>query len=308
MKKIAIVVLALSLLVIGMAMADPGITKVNEVQGLRTSTTVIAAGNFNAESSVDWTISKVVPITGIPGEAWSASGDPIPPPNFGATIYQTVYTEDTQNSEVGYISYDKDLDVQTGNKVSGQYNVKAVKQITYLGVDASSVVTNDYLMLDGAGWPGSAADRMICPFAGYTVYGAFCNKVETGSAMNLKVANLNTQLGDRFVMKAADPGVEIFNNVGVSSYAADLPSKGSVSAYIKGSIREGGRTKDRSSPVAQNSDGIDPYGPWAKLYETISFSDSTAISGDISTFAKSMSYNSVIDTSGDFAAQIASHN
>jgi hypothetical protein len=126
--------------------------------------------------------------------------------------------------------------------------------------------------------------------------------------MNLKVANLNTQMGDRFVMKAADSGVEIFNNVGVSSYAADLPSKGSASAYIKGSIREGGRTKDRSSPVAQNSDGIDPYGPSAKLYETISFSDSTAISGDISTFAKSMSYNSVIDTSGDFASQIASVN
>ena len=59
--------------------------------------------------------------------------------------------------------------------------------------------------------------------------------------MNLKVANLNTQMGDRFIMKSADPGVAIFNNVGVSSYAADLPSKGSVSAFIRGSIKEGGR-------------------------------------------------------------------
>jgi hypothetical protein len=288
MKKFGIIILALTFLVIGMALADPGIPKVNEVQGLRTTSTVIGAGNFNAESSVDWTISTVVPITGIPGADWSNNSPSI---NIGATIYQTVYTEDTQNSEVGYISYDKDLDVQTGNKVSGQYNVKAVKQITYLGVDASSVITNDYLMLDGAGWPFLAEERLICPFS-EGVYPAFCNKVETGSAMNLKVANLDTQLGDRFVMKAADSGVEVFNNVAVGSYATDLPSKGSVSAYIKGSIKEGGRAWDVRG-------GLDGYGPFAKLYETITFSDNLAMSGDISTFAKTMSYTSVIDTSGD---------
>jgi len=289
MKKLGIIVITLSLLVIGMAMADPGIPKVNEVQGLRTTTTVIAAGNFNAESSVDWTISSFVPISAIPGEKWHPG--PVGPSDDGATIYQTVYSEDTQNSEVGYISYDKDLDVQTGNKVSGQYNVKAVKQITYLGVDASSVITNDYLILDGAGWSGWAEDRLICPFAGNLYYPTFCNKVETGSAMNLKVANLNTQLGDRFVMKAADSGVEIFNNVAVGSYAADLPSKGSVSAYIKGSIKEGGRASDVPGTIA----------PFYGLYETVTFADSTAISGDISTFAKAMSYNSVIDTSGDIS-------
>jgi len=280
MKKFGIITLTLSLLVIGMAMADPGIPKVNEVQGLTTSTTVIAAGNFNAASSVDLTISSIVPITGIPGEDW---GDPAT--SGLATIYQTVYTEDTQNSEVGFLSYDKDLDVSTGNKVSGQYNIQAVKQITYLGVDASSLVTNDYLLLDGGGWPGSAGERLICPFAANAVYGAFCNRVETGSVMNLKVANLNTQMGDRFIMKAADSGVEIFNNVAVGSYATDLPSKGSVSAYIRGSLKEGGRM----------SDEMDVEG----LYETVTFSDSTGISGDISTFSKAMRYTSVIDTSGD---------
>jgi hypothetical protein len=289
MKKLGIIVLALALLVVGIVAGDPGITKVNEVQGLRTSTTVIAAGNFNAESSVDWTISKVLPITEIPGEEWASPDSWIK----SGTLYQTVYTEDSQNSEVGYLSYDKDLDLQTGNKVSGQYNVKAVKQITYLGVDASSVVTNDYLMLDGAGLPRYANDRLICPFSGYIYYPAFCNKVETGSAMNLKVANLDTQLGDRFVMKSGDPGVEIFNNVAVGSYANDLPSKGSVAAYIKGSIKEGGRTSDynRGSGPGQRE--------LAELFETVTFSDSTSISGDISSFAKAMSYTSVIDISGD---------
>jgi len=44
----------------------------------------------------------------------------------------------------------------------------------------------------------------------------------------------------------------------------------------------------------------DIYGPFDDLYETVTFSDSTAVSGDISTFSKSMGYTSVIDVSGDF--------
>jgi hypothetical protein len=136
-------------------------------------------------------------------------------------------------------------------------------------------------MLDGAGENyGNMSDKIICPFASNIPAPSFCNKVETGSAMNLKVANLNTQMGDRFIMKSADSGIEVFNNVGVGSYAADLPSKGSVSAWIKGNVKEGGR--NQSDELATD------------LYETIVFSDSTSISGDISTFAKAMSYSSIL--------------
>ena len=289
MQKFGILVFALTLGIIGMAMADPAIPKVNEVQGLSTSTTVIAAGNFNGASSVDLQISSKIPLTGIPGEDWQNLYAA-----HGATIYQTVYTEDTQNSEAGFISYDKDLDVSTANKVSGQYNIQAVKQITYLGVDASSLVTNDYLLLDGSGWPERAELRLICPFAGGigNYYPAFCNRVETGSTMNLKVANLNTQVGDRFIMKAADAGVEVFNTVGVSSYATDLPSKGSVSAYMRGSIKEGGRGSDWV-PVGEG------FGALSDLYESVTFSDTTGVSGDITTFAKSMRYTSVLETAGN---------
>jgi hypothetical protein len=85
-------------------------------------------------------------------------------------------------------------------------------------------------------------------------------------------------------MKSADPGVAVFNNVGVSSYASDLPSKGSVSAFIRGSIREGGRATTVGNITLE-----DP----TDLYETMVFSDSTGVSGDITTFAKSMSYTSV---------------
>jgi hypothetical protein len=118
---------------------------------------------------------------------------------------------------------------------------------------------------------------LICPFGSSTTAPSFCNFVETGSNMNLQIANLNTQLGDRFIMSSADPGVAIYNNVGVSSYASDIPSVGSVSAYIKGSIKEGGRNNSTAD----------------QLYETVTFSDTTGVSGQISSFAKSMSYTSV---------------
>jgi hypothetical protein len=279
MKKLVILIIVLALLVVGLAMAEPGIPQVNEVQGLSTSTTVIAAGNFNAASSVQY--------TGTHGETSLADL----PDLDDAAYYTSLYTEDTQNSEVGYISYDKDLDVSTANKISGQYNIQAVKQITYLGVDASSIVTNDYLLLDGAGDVDDflIGEVLLCPFGSNSLMPNFCNRVETGSNMNLKVANLNTQMGDRFIMKAADPGIAVFNNVGVGAYASDLPSKGSVSAFIKGSIKEGGRD-GLEQVIGPQEDGF-TEDPW-DLYETVVFSDSTGVSGDISTFAKSMSYTS----------------
>jgi hypothetical protein len=267
MKKLGILVIALGLLVVGLAMAEPGINQTNEVQGLSISTTVIAAGNFNAASSVQ--------VTSI-GRTDTENLDTIPPLDSGV-YYTSLYTEDTQNSDVGYISYDKDLDVTTANRISGQYNVQAVKQITYVGVDASSIITNDYMLLDGAGTDyGTMHDALICPFGSDQQGPAFCNRIETGSNMNLKVANLNTQMGERFIMKSADPGVAVYNNVGVGAYTADLPSQGSVSAYIQGSIKEGGRATDTADD----------------LTETVVFKDSTGVSGVISTFAKSMSYTS----------------
>jgi len=265
MKKFGIMVIALALFVVGMAMAEPGIQQVQEVQGLSITTTVIAVGNFDQESNVAISMTSGQSMADVP-------------PLTGGTYYASVYTEDTQNSGVGYISYDKDLDVTTGNRLLGQYNVQAVKQITYLGVDASSLISNDYMNVMGAGTNyGTKGASLICPFGADTQAPAFCNTIETGSNMNFKVANLNTQMGSRFIMNSADPGVALYNNVGVSSYSADLPSKGSVSAFIKGSIKEGGRNSSTAGD----------------LFETSSFSDTTSISGDITTFAKGMSYTSI---------------
>ena len=238
MKKLGIIVIALALVVVGMAMAEPGIPPVRETQGLSITETVVGTGNFNRATSVridiitgNKSLTEIPPLA----DACDTSRDGV--------MYQSVYTEDTQNSGVGYITVDKDLDVSTGAKILGEDNVKAVKQYTYIGADASSLITNDYMMIDGAGEDyGSIGEQATCPFGSQTTKApTFCNVVETGSNMNLKIANLNTQMAERFIMKSADPGVAISNAVGVSSYAADVPSSGSVTAWIRGSIKEGGR-------------------------------------------------------------------
>ena len=94
---------------------------------------------------------------------------------------------------------------------------------------------------------------------------AFCNKIETGSSMNLKIANLNTQMGGRMV-GGADGGSGIYNNVVVSEYAPGVPSEGTVTAFIRGRTMQGG--------------------------QVVEFNDFTSIIGKISTFSKSMSYGS----------------
>lgn len=95
---------------------------------------------------------------------------------------------------------------------------------------------------------------------------SFCSRVETGSSMWLSVGSITTQMGGRFISASADEGIELFNNVLVTEYAPGIPSQGSVSAFIRGRIMEDGKM--------------------------VEFEDSTSIMGNISSFAKSMSFSS----------------
>jgi len=261
MKKIGLAFLAIGLLVSGFAAADPGVPPVNEVQGLRIETTVIAVGNFDQESNFY-----------ISSSAGQSLND-MPPLNNGV-VYESVYTEDTQNVGVGYISYDKDFKADTSGKVSGQANIESTRQITYLGIDASSIHSSEYLMMSGSGTSQDAAGRIICPFAGDSTIGAFCNKVEAGSTFTMSVANVMTHADTRFITKTGDHPVELNYNILVSEYVSGVPSKGSVSAYMKSKIMEG---------MADEPDS---------LGEAAEFLDRTEISGDISLFEKKMHYES----------------
>jgi hypothetical protein len=262
MKKTALAILITGLFLCGFALADPGVPPVQEVQGLSIQTTVIAVGNFDQESEVVITSSS------------GSSLSDVPPLGPSSTYYQSVYTEDTHSAGIGYISFDKDLNVDTSAKTNGQYNIESVRQISYLGIDAGSIYSSEYLMTSGSGTSQDAAGRMICPFGSESTIGAFCNKVESGSTFTMSVANVATQANTRFITKSADSPVELNYNILVTDYASGLPSKGSVEAYIKGTIKEG----SNSNPDT--------------LGEDSSFEDRTSIIGDISLFDKQMHYDS----------------
>jgi hypothetical protein len=262
MKKTVFIVLIIGLFFCGLTLADPGVPPVNEVQGLSIQTTVIAVGNFDQESEVVISTSS------------GSSLSDVPPLGDASTLYQSVYTEDTHSAGIGYISFDKDLDVSTAAKVNGQYNIQSVRQISYLGIDAGSIYSSEYLMTSGSGTSQDASGRMICPFGSDSTIGAFCNRVESGSTFTMSVANVATQANTRFITKSADSPVELNYNILVTDYASGLPSKGSVEAFIKGTFKEG----SNSDPDALGGDS--------------SFEDRTSIIGDISLFEKQMHYDS----------------
>lgn len=262
MKKIGLAFLIIGLLLCGFVAADPGVPPVNEVQGLSIQTTVIAVGNFDQESDVAISTSS------------GTSLSDMPPLGPASAVYTSVYTEDTHSAGIGYISYDKDLDVSTAGKINGQYNIESTRQITYLGIDAGSIYSSEYLMTSGSGTSQPAADRMICPFGSEGTIGAFCNTVETGSTFTMSVANVATEASNRFITKSGDAPVETNYHILVTDYVSGLSSKGSVEAYIKGTIKEGSNTDPNS------------------LGEDSSFEDRTSIIGDISLFDKQMHYDS----------------
>jgi hypothetical protein len=73
-------------------------------------------------------------------------------------------------------------------------------------------------------------------------------------------------MGERFISGSADAGTELHNHVLVTEYAPGIPSQGSVSAFIRGTIQGDGGS--------------------------LEFDDTTAMIGNITSFSKSMIYNS----------------
>jgi hypothetical protein len=268
MKKTIFVIIGISLFLCGFALADPGVPQQTEVQGLSIQTTVIGVGNFDQESEV------------VISSAAGTSLSDIPPLGASSVVYQSVYTEDTHGAGIGYISYDKSLDVSTAEKMRGQYNIESTRQITYLGVDAGSIYSSEYLMTSGSGTSQSAAGRISCPFVGSDdTIGAFCNMVETGSTFSMSVANVATTANNRIITKTGDSPVETNYHILVTEYTPGVPSKGSVMAFIRGTIKEGG-------PGGEGSIGADD------LAGDSSFEDRTELMGDIFLFDKQMHYDS----------------
>ena len=283
MKKTIILTIALVLLA-GVAFADHTIPPVPETQGIVTSTSVNAVGNFASATELQWRISAGIALPDIP-------------PLSDGGIYETTYTEDTQTHGVGLMLYDKELDVETSGQLSGQWNVEATKQIAFIGIDGAYVVSSDNIMVDGAGWYDQTVDALICPFAHAvpSVIPTFCNRAEAGSTIDMTVANVRTTSTDRFVSPSSDHPVELNHDIRVAELIADVPSVGMASAYMEVLI-QGGRgillENNNQDLIQANGHLYDP------LMERIEFSEETTADGAITLFEKLMHYESVYTGSG----------
>ncbi|HUU76659.1 MAG TPA: hypothetical protein VMW63_11325 [Methanoregulaceae archaeon] len=271
MKKLVIIVIALALLT-GFAMADSGIDPVPETQGIVTSTTIDAVGNFASASEIQWRITNDP--DGLPGVP------PLTDTAMGAAIYESVYTEDTVSNGIGLIAYDKELDVETSGQISGQWNIEATKELAFVGIDGARVTSSDVIFVDGAADDVEDVENaVICPFASDVTdeLPAFCNRAEAGSTIDMTVANVRTTSTDRFVMPSSDHTVELNHDIRVSELVTDLPSMGMASAYMEVLIQE----------------GSGPDWPTAsQLQERIEFTEETTVDGDITLFEKLMHYES----------------
>ncbi|HUU76657.1 MAG TPA: hypothetical protein VMW63_11315 [Methanoregulaceae archaeon] len=274
MKKLAIIAIVLAL-VTGFAMADSGIDPVPETQGIVTSTTIDAVGNFASASEIQWRITNDP--NGLPGVP------PLSDAIEGAAIYESVYTEDTVSNGIGLIAYDKELDVETSGQISGQWNIEATKELAFLGIDGARVTSSDVIFVDGAANPSLTVNEVICPFASDVtdMFPAFCNRAEAGSTIDMTVANVRTTSTDRFVMPSSDHPVELNHDIRVSELVTDLPSIGMASAYMEVLIQE-----------AYGGDRTQQPSLWNKLSERIEFTEETTVDGDITLFEKLMHYES----------------
>ncbi|HUU76658.1 MAG TPA: hypothetical protein VMW63_11320 [Methanoregulaceae archaeon] len=272
MKKLAIIAIVLALLT-GYAMADHGIKPVPETQGIVTSTTIDAVGNFASASEIQWRITD--------GGQYGQGLPDIPPLDFDTTIYESVYTEDTVSNGIGLIAYDKELDVETSGQISGQWNIEATKELAFLGIDGARVTSSDVIFVDGAADDVDVDNFVICPFAVLSEEGedfpAYCNRAEAGSTIDMTVANVRTTSTDRFVMTSGDHPVELNHDIRVSELVTDLPSRGMASAYMDVLIQED-----------DIGTGEDPVA----LKERIEFTEETTVDGDITLFEKLMHYES----------------
>ena len=278
MKKLFILIITIGFLS-GFAVADRGIPPVPETQDITTSTSTNAVGNFASSTKLQWRITNDV--LGLPGVPPLAIGNG-PEYGWGATVYESTYSEDTQTQGIGLMLYDKEIDVETSGQISGQWNIEATKQLAFIGIDAAMVVSTDDIMVDGAGIAGFAREEYICPFTSpwtTTASPEFCNRVQTGSRIDMTVANVRTTTADRFVMPTSDHPVELNHDIRASEFVTDVPSVGMASAYLDVLIQEGSIVQ--GAPV------------YNIMKERIVFTEETSADGAITLFEKLMHYDSV---------------
>ncbi len=254
MKKFGFLVIALAVLVVGMAMADVGVNQTPETQGITTQTVVYALGTTTENDNIVWQQSSAV-----------LNAPPLTPTE---RQYTMSYTENSILDQ-GYGEYTKQMNLDTQSKVANQFNFQATKQVDFVTDQLGRITTTEDLLLDGAGNGSSTNNMFICPFATQVAdtIPPYCNVVEMGSSFDGTAVSMATSANERHVIATADPGVAM-------NYDISAAGVGTAAAWINAHIMEG-----RAYDANTANKAID-----------LTYSEKTTSSGVIQNFAKDMSY------------------
>jgi hypothetical protein len=300
MKKLAFAVLALAVLVIGMAMAADPINATVETQGISTTTGVVVLGTMTNTETVVWTQSTQDMRNNPPLNQYDPLVTPvgtIPLIQLWNPERQAVmsYTESIL-ADNGYSEFNEMQSLDTGNKVANQKNFASTEQFDYVAfTDAMGrATTSESILLDLASQGTAAANRFICPFAtgdaGYIP--PYCNVYEMGSSFTGTQVSMITQAGENHIAKAADVPTQV-------SYSVGLSGTGSAAAWINVHVMEG-RTGNVFpvgvnlgtiyAPMFYNPDtgAVSPANGFMQG-EDLVYKEKTTASGVIESFSKSMS-------------------
>ena len=212
--------------------------------------------------------------------------------------YTTTYDANIV-AQAGHTVLTKSMNINTGNKVLTQSNLKAETGLTYIATsDGGNVVGSENLMIDGAGNTTSASDRIICPFASQPVdvIPAYCNIVQTGNSYDLTVGSVASTMSERFVSSDVINPVQLDQVFTIKPYGTNsgttLPAYGTTSAYIRAHIQE---ARDYNNSTINIGSGAPVYVtvPSTPLKaEDLQYSETSSASGVIQQFTKVINYQS----------------
>jgi len=228
-----------------------------ETQGIVLTTDVSALGVFSNDADLTWRHSSEVldanlklnvvtdPETGELIKIWEV--EPEPPLSYDAASFEvqmsTVYAEDT-SAQYGQIAYSKNSKVDTKALPTSMYNVENDRIISYTGVNSNRILSEENVMLSGAGTPGVPSELsttcLLCPTTG--CYPGFCSFVDTGSKIDMSVVSVSTSAEVRNLNQAGGGGIErwppvpsveglarVNYNIRVAEVSSTQPSVGYVS-------------------------------------------------------------------------------
>jgi hypothetical protein len=295
-KIIVLLIIVVLLAFITAVSADLLVNRTPEIQGLATATSVNVQGTVTETDSGAWVTRDDLyfDVFGTDDPPFYGFGPgALTDPLLGDQEMVTTGYNDNIAAVSGQTTLLKSVGISTGNQIADGSNFKAATDMQYIAIDTGRATRSEDLLIDSAGNETDPVEiYILCPFASENLVDddipAHCNIAQAGSSIDTTLTSVVTSADDRFV--GTDSAIPVVLNYNINAKGITLgnqssPMIGSVSAYLKVHVQEGGETNfsgDFASAVKSATTKA----------EDLSYSETSTASGLISGFSKSMNYQS----------------